>query len=489
MSWKLKLRKIVRSLSVRISLIFSLCTLIIFLIMGLVIDHLVTQQLIAVDRERLEMRMSEVESILKDHPSNSQNTIDELKSAFISRRKPIVRIERPIGTPLFTTENLQPSTSQLVVGQGPTLQEWQDHQKEGMVLLITQDKTLEQQEWPINHKRYLFMLLTQENTVDQATNYRIMIGLEVRKHTRFLHHFRELLLAVGGLGTLCLMVLGWYATRKGLSSAQSMVGVAEQISAHNLTERLDTDNAPTELVPLASSFNEMLDRLKLTFIRLSEFSSDLAHELRAPINNMMTQTQVCLTQPRDNQTYQEILYSNLEEYERLSRMISDMLLLAQADHGINLFHAKDVDIGKEAFELYEYYDALAEEKGMQLKLSGRAIVHGDQLMLRRALSNLISNAIRYGNRDSIILIDLSQSLNFATITVQNDAAPVPAEQLMHFFDRFYRSATAQQRTDEGTGLGLAITKSIVQMHGGDIEVRSEGQQITFTMRLWLRPAG
>ncbi len=489
MYWKPKLRKIARSLSVRISLIFSLFTLIIFLVMGIVIDHLVTQQLIAIDRERIEIRIAEVESILNDHPNNSSaKTVDELKTAFISRRKPIVRIERPIGTTLFTTDHLQTAHQPSQIGNTPTTQAWQNHQRQGQVVYLTPYKIVEQQEWQVDQKRYLFLRVTHHDAVDPAKDYRIMIGLEPRKHTRFLTRFRELLLIVGGLGTLCLMLLGWYAARQGLASAQSMAGVAEQISAHNLTQRLDIEHAPTELVPMASAFNDMLDRLKMTFIRLSEFSSDLAHELRAPINNMMTQTQVCLSKSRDHQTYQEILYSNLEEYERLARMISDMLLLAKTDHDNQPFHTQDIDLGKEIFELYEYYDALAEEKGMQLQLSGSAIVHGDALMLRRALSNLISNAIRYGTAYTPISINIVQSLSFATMTVQNEAEPIPSEQLMRFFDRFYRTDASRQRSDDGTGLGLAITKSIIQLHGGEISVLSDQRLVTFTIRLWIRAA-
>ena len=153
---------------------------------------------------------------------------------------------------------------------------------------------------------------------------------------------------------------------------------------------------------MALAFNDMLSRLEGSFRRLVEFSSDLAHELRTPINNLMTQTQVVLSRPRSADNYRETLYSNLEEYERLARTISDMLFLAKADHGMLVPRWESVDLAVQVRQLFEFYEALADSQGIGLTLSGEGLALGDPLMLRRALGNLLSNAIRHTPRGGTI---------------------------------------------------------------------------------------
>ena len=201
-----------------------------------------------------------------------------------------------------------------------------------------------------------------------------------------------------------------------ITSRTKMAKVAEGISAQHLSERLEVDNTPTELKSLAVAFNDMLDRLETAVEKLSDFSSDLAHEIRTPINNLMTQTQVCLSRSRDINTYQEVLFSNLEEFERLARMISDMLFLAKAEHGLHLPNLKQVDLVKEVSALFDFYDAIAAEKSISLEQKGYGVVNGDPSMLRRALSNLLSNAIKYGKTESVVRIKTQQ--NFDTTVLQ-----------------------------------------------------------------------
>ncbi len=277
------------------------------------------------------------------------------------------------------------------------------------------------------------------------------------------------------------MFLGWFATWRGLRPVQKMAKVAEGISAQHLSERLEVEHTPTELKSLAIAFNDMLDRLESALERLSDFSSDLAHEIRTPINNLMTQTQVCLARKRDTSTYQEVLFSNLEELERLARMVSDMLFLAKAEHGLKLQNLQNIDLVKEVTALFDFYDALAAEKNMTLQQTGSGNVKGDPAMLRRALSNLLSNAVKYGNKNSTIRIKLQQNLDNTIFSIENEGPELSPEQLSRLFDRFYRTDASRQRTEEGTGLGLAITKSILDMLGATIQAESLNGRIIFTI--------
>jgi two-component system heavy metal sensor histidine kinase CusS len=275
------------------------------------------------------------------------------------------------------------------------------------------------------------------------------------------------------------MFLGWFAAWRGLRPVQQMAKVAEGISAQHLSERLEVENTPTELKSLAVAFNDMLDRLEAAVEKLSDFSSDLAHEIRTPINNLMTQTQVCLSRSRNINTYQEVLFSNLEEFEHLARMVSDMLFLAKAEHGLHLPNLQQVNLVKEVSALFDFYDAIAAEKGMSLEQSGSGSIKGDPLMLRRALSNLLSNAIKYGKSDSVIKITCQQNFDTTTFIIENESSPLSSEQLNRLFDRFYRTDVSRQRVEEGTGLGLAITKSILDVHGASIQATYNEGHISF----------
>ena len=226
----------------------------------------------------------------------------------------------------------------------------------------------------------------------------------------------------------------------------------------------------------------MLERLEDAFQRLSDFSADLAHELRTPVSNLMMQTQVALSLPRDADHYRAILESNSEEYERLARMISDMLLLAKAENGLVLVHEEFVDLAHEVRQLFDFYELSADEKHIGLQVRGEGTLHGDRLMLRRALGNLISNALRHTPVRGTICVEINQDGAQLRIQVQNTGEPIAAAHLARFFERFYRADPARQRdAGEGTGLGLSITQAIVRAHGGEVSAASSDGMTNFSL--------
>ena len=313
--------------------------------------------------------------------------------------------------------------------------------------------------------------------------YSVLLGVDIGPHEVFMHTFRTRLAIAIALATLATAGLGWAVTRWGLTPLRQVTETMSGISAEHLTDRLPEAKLPAELVPLASAFNAMLARLDDSFRRLSEFSSNIAHELRTPISNLMTQTQVALSNARDKEAYKEILYSSLEEYERMAQMVGDMLYLAQTDNGLLQPGSEMVDLEKETRGLFDYFEAWAEERGVTLVRSGSACVPGDKLMLRRALSNLIANAIRHTPAGQSVEVMLDTHGEQATATVENTGDTIPAEHLPRLFDRFYRADPSRQRTDDGAGLGLAIVKSIVDAHGGSIQVESANSRTRFVLRL------
>ncbi|MFZ1574429.1 MAG: heavy metal sensor histidine kinase, partial [Chromatiaceae bacterium] len=254
------------------------------------------------------------------------------------------------------------------------------------------------------------------------------------------------------------------------------------LEASGLGARLPETRVPAEIQALVVAFNAMLARLEDSFRRLSEFSSDIAHELRTPVGNLMIQTQVALSSARDIEKYREILYSNLEEYERMAKMIGDMLFLAQADNGLLKPGTAVVDLAAEVRDLFDCFDAWAEERGVALTLDGAAAVPGDRLMLRRALNNLLANAIHHTPADQGVRVRLETDAEVTRVMVENPGPAIPAEHLPRLFDRFYRVDPARRRQGEGAGLGLAIVKSICEAHGGTIGVKSDDQVTSFMLQ-------
>jgi two-component system heavy metal sensor histidine kinase CusS len=318
----------------------------------------------------------------------------------------------------------------------------------------------------------------------------VAVGTDIGHHREFMASFLKTLWAAITAGIVLTGLLGWIAARRGLAPVRDMARVSHGISATRLSDRLPLDTLPTELVELGTAFNAMLARLEDSFRRLSDFSSDMAHELRTPITNLMTQTQVALSRSRTADEYREVLYSNLEEFDRLARTIADMLFLAKADNGLLVPHREPVDLAAEVHELFDFYEALVEERGVRLALAGEGRVNGDRLMIRRAISNLLSNAIRHTAPGETVRVSIEDDGPAAVrVTVENPGAGIDPEHLPRIFERFYRVDPARQRSTEGAGLGLAITNSIVAAHEGALRVHSANGVTRFEMSLPVGAAG
>ena len=315
----------------------------------------------------------------------------------------------------------------------------------------------------------------------------VAVALDISHHAQFLAAFRLQLWLYVALAALLVGLAGWMAVRNGLAPLQTMRQRAAGVTASRLDTRLDLGSVPVELMDLARALNEMLARLQDSFQRLQDFASDLAHELRTPISNLMTETQVALTQARSPDEYRDILASNIEEFERLARMVADMLFLAKADNGLMIPNQETVDLAAQVRALFDYFEAVSDDKGLRLSLQGQAQVPGDTLMLRRALANLLANAVRHTPAGGQIRVTLEHAApHQVALRLHNSGEPIAPEHLPRLFDRFYRADPSRHRSADGAGLGLAITRSIVVAHGGQIRVSSDASGTEFTLTL---PAG
>ncbi|MGL6246375.1 heavy metal sensor histidine kinase [Pseudomonas sp.] len=319
--------------------------------------------------------------------------------------------------------------------------------------------------------------------VDRPDSPQLTLLLDITHHQHFLQRMQHLIWLTVGLSALATALLGAWAARSGLRPLRSMSAIASSVSAQSLNARLPEENMPSELTELAHSFNAMLGRLDDSFQRLSAFSADIAHELRTPLSNLLTHTQVTLTRPRPIEDYREALHSNLEELQWMAQLVNDMLYLAKADHGLLTPKRESLELAEEVDVLLEFFAPLAEDSRVTMSREGNAQMEGDRSMLRRALSNLLDNALRFTPQEGHVRVRIVENAQSLRMDIENTGIGIPQTQLPRLFDRFYRADPARREgSSEHAGLGLAITRSIVRAHGGDITCTSDSQWTSFTIR-------
>ncbi|MHC6226184.1 heavy metal sensor histidine kinase [Pseudomonas sp. X10] len=302
------------------------------------------------------------------------------------------------------------------------------------------------------------------------------------KEMAMLEAFRQRIYLAVLLAFLLTALLGYILLQRGLRPIRKMAEHAARITPERLDSRMDSEETPIELQQLSEAYNAMLDRLAHGYQRLMQFSADLAHEIRTPVGSLMGHCQVALRQPRSEEDYQALLASNLEELERISRMVESILFLARADEAQSAVQLQRLQLQDELQRIAGYFEGLAEERQLSVHTSGQGIVVADPLLLRRALSNLVANAIRYADEGSEILMRIEPASDGWRIDVQNQGPVLPDETLRRLFDRFYRGDASRHQSSDSNGLGLAIVAAIMQLHGGKVSVEQpRPRTICFTL--------
>jgi two-component system heavy metal sensor histidine kinase CusS len=323
------------------------------------------------------------------------------------------------------------------------------------------------------------------NGTDQVE---IIAALTSGERIALLARYRMHLIEAAFSGAVIVVLLSLLLIRAGLRPLRRIALEAASVTVNRLQTRLDAASAPLELQELVTAINGMLDRIEDGFQRLSQFSADVAHDLRTPISNLLGQTQVTLNKPRTPEEYQSLLASNVEEFERLSRMVENMLFLARADNAQVALRKERFDVRDELARVAEYFQGMVEEGGVSILIggdyndadasSGKVELVADPSLLRRALHNLLANAIRYTPRGGSIRLDVLQRGGEVAVSVSNPGPGIEPEHLPHLFDRFYRADPARSDSAFSAGLGLAIVQSIARLHGGRVEVESRPKEVT-----------
>ncbi|MFC6313499.1 heavy metal sensor histidine kinase, partial [Paraburkholderia dipogonis] len=319
----------------------------------------------------------------------------------------------------------------------------------------------------------------------------LLVARNMSDRWLLLDRYRDKLTLAGVAGVVLAMLLGYLLIRAALRPLRDIAASASLVTVNRLDTRIAVARVPSELEALVASLNAMLERVEQGFQHLSRFTADLAHDMRTPLSNMRGAAEVALARPRSVDEYEALLASNLEECDRLSRMIESVLFLARAEHPQFVKQLREFDAGQELTHIAEYFEGIADDANVRLRVSGTAAVTADLELFRRAVSNLLANAIRYTPPGGEIVLDAGASADAVRVSVANPGQPIPAEHLERIFDRFYRvdpsrsslpSAGLSQGSTGSTGLGLAIVRAIMELHCGSVHAESDARGTRFVLR-------
>ncbi len=442
-----------RSLSLRLALMFALVSTALLGAIGFYLYQSLEREIAWRDDQALLGRLERMAALLDD--SDSIEVLRErpqLYANMLGNRDSLLWVLGESGAPLIEINPVQLAIPQLPPADHPRLEDLGDQARLAWI--------------QIERPRGGLTLIA---------------GKLLAEREQMLAAYRLKLWLALAAGALLAFLLGWLVSERGLRPVRQLTRRALAIDVQHLHLRIENSAELSELRALSEALNQMLARLEAGFAQLSRFSEDLAHEMRTPLSNLMGQTQQTLGRVRSLEDYQSLLASNQEEYERLARMISNMLFLARTEQVDAAIHRQDIDLAETVEQLGDYFEGVAEEHQMRVVNEASGSLHADPDLLRRALANLIANALRYGATGTEVRVSCERTADSVVITVVNTGEPIAEEHLPRLFDRFYRCDPSRAQPGDSGGLGLAIVRSIMQLHGGEVLVTSETSRTRFTL--------
>lgn len=464
---KPSVRLLPRTLRARLSILFALSTSTVLVLNGLLLYHGLKTRLESASAHEMAITLATLQTRLRTMPDIAAVRADRATwhNQLRGHKNLDIALFDALSAPLIRTSGYWPNAQTMAVRAGIAPVQ---------VAATTQ---------PLR-----FLVATAPLGDLSATEVRVVVQYDARAEHALLRAYALNVLAVIALGTLINALLAWSIARFGLRPLARLTSRAERISSSHLAQPLPEHDMPGELTELSRAFNRMLARLHESFTRLTQFSSDLAHDMRTPLTNLLAEAQVALSQPRSADEYRGVIESSVDEFQRLARLIDSMLFLARADSGHRRLTLQCVDARSEAMRIAGYFETMAADAGVEIVVSGHAHFQGDVPLVQRALSNLISNALSHAPRGSVVEVRCGERRRHAQVCVSDSGAGIASPHLERIFDRFYRVDPSRHNSASGTGLGLAIVKSIMDEHQGECSVESVAQvRTTFTLRFPKHP--
>ncbi|MBE8715777.1 heavy metal sensor histidine kinase [Cellvibrio polysaccharolyticus] len=316
---------------------------------------------------------------------------------------------------------------------------------------------------------------------------RYVIAIDSTPYMDTLAAFTRVLIVVSLVGAVLVALLSFAIARIGMRPINYLSRQAHNLVPGNAGQRLDQTTLPIELQTLAESFNGVLARQEIAWRQLESFNADVAHELRTPLTNLIGQTQLGLSRKRDVHELEELLQSNLEELERMTAIVNDMLFLSHAQAGEHATQLTQVSLREESIKTAEYVEPSFAERQLTVQIDGDVNACIDRRLFHRALANLLENSARYAWQSTRVTVTLKQEKEFALVCVANFGEKIEEQHLVRLFERFYRVDTSRVRSDIQHGLGLSIVRAVALMHHGEVFATSHDGVNTFGFSLLIDP--
>ena len=448
-----------KSIAWRLALAIALTCALVLSVIGVFLYRSLASELAFRDDQALLGRLEQVRALL--HDSDSLEALQErprLYQNMLGNLDSVLLVNREDGTPLIAINPHQqalPPVQPIAQAQAPRRSD-----------IKTADTTV---------------LLAGMAQGPAGETLRVTVGKRLDEREQMLASYRMRLYGAVGLGALMAFGLGLLLLRRGLTPLRELARAMAGIDPRSLDQRMAADNVPVELKEPVQALNAMLARLEDSFSRLSQFSADLAHEIRTPLHNLLGSNSLALNQSRSTAEYQEVLASNIEEYERLNRMAENLMFLARAEHGQRPLQLQVLDLAEVGDGLCDYFEALAEDRQLHLDNQLGGSLMADQQLLQRALGNLLANAVRHAQPGSTVRLLRRDEAGVCWIGVHNLGPAIDPQHIDKLFDRFYRADPSRAQPGDSGGLGLAIVHSIMQLHGGQVRVVSDASGTLFEL--------
>jgi two-component system heavy metal sensor histidine kinase CusS len=404
-------------------------------------------------------KVNVVRSILRERPGDWSGLREEIDLEPAARRyeRFYIRLLDESGKPVLST----PGMDRLLAGAVFPRQQAGDRMRGVPIISAKGDR---------------FRAVTAAAPVGRNTGkiWRMQVAIDRAQDEKLLSRYRHWLWSILAAALGICPFVGYRIARRGIRPVERIAETARRIGSSTLSERIQPAGYPVELAALAGTFNAMLDRLEESFARLSDFSADIAHELRTPVNNIRGEAEVVLARARSVDEYRDVLGSCLEEAVRLSELIGNLLFLARTESPGAHLKREPTGIRQVLETVHDYFEPAALESGTQLTIecADKITAPVDRMLVQRALANLVSNALTHTHAGGKIILRAREEAGAVLLEVQDNGIGIPPEALPRVFDRFYRVDRARSSRSGGTGLGLAIVKGIVTMHGGRVDIRS-----------------
>ena len=413
------------SLALRLTFFISLSTILAFFAFTWFMLHSVEKHFAEQDINDLQQISTAMHRILQSPADPDEKKISKIKESIASYRNVAVLLLDARGEVLFSTAQgaaLRPAVNTAA---------FSTHSRARDVFLWTVDAPTLQSHSGAEMKSDTYRIIASSGTATlqgKAQNYVMLIGLSINFHLHHLDALKKNLIAIAVVISLLIILIIRIAVRQGHLPLRNVSNAIKNITSENLDARLEPSRVPVELEQLVISFNHMIEKIEDVFTRQANFSADIAHEIRTPITNLVTQTEIALSQNRTPKELEDILYSSLEEYNRMTRMVSDMLFLAQADNNQLIPDRVMFDLSAEVIKVFDFFEAWAEERHITLTFHGMpCLIEGDPQMFRRAINNLLSNALRYTPEGKTVTVSIAERENDFELMIANPGKPVPQE--------------------------------------------------------------